>query len=188
MEQTDLEVVLDPIVVRLLEFIRRHGGPSKVAKRLGIKPALFYNYEAGRNKQPSPDILRQIAEKYDDFDPLYILIGRESAFITPQPQAERPAPAVSPSPSSAVQDMEIAGLKKEIKRLEETNSLLRSIVGSQLGKDLDSKIESANISTRYGQLFINSEFAKRRSIRFLPVDVRNATPMPICREQFRGRR
>ncbi|GAB2574080.1 helix-turn-helix domain-containing protein [Spirosoma areae] len=157
-------IELDPMTVRLLEFIQKKDGPSKVAKRIGIKPSVFYNYEAGRNKQPAPDILQRMAVHYPDFDPMYILTGQQTQSVT----------VTGGNGRQEVLATENAGLRKEIERLEETVSILRTVVSSQLGKDIEGKNRSATETTQGEQLYLDLAFAKQAERRMIPVDIRNA--------------
>lgn len=155
------DVELDPMTVRLLAFVRRKGGPSEVARRIGIKPSVFYNYESGRNKQPSSDILKLFVQHYEDFDPVYILTGKQNAATS---QLGRTDTRVQ------VLEAENTGLRKEISRMEQTISIL-------LQKDIElGKSESANESTQGKQLNLDLVFDQKtmKNLIPIPIDYRDA--------------
>ena len=156
------KVSLDPMAVRLLDFVKQKGGPSEVARHIGLnQPAVFNNYKSGRNKQPASEILQKLAENYFDFDPSYILTGRYRS--------------INQDATSPVKDAQIDGLRREVVRLEETVSILRSVVGSQLGKDMESKTESADGANQGKQMVIGLGLSKRQNRRFISLSMRDAT-------------
>lgn len=76
-EKEKKDVVLPDSVVRLLEFVESHGGPTKVARTMGTSPQIFYNYRNGLS-EPGSKVYIEIKRGYPDFDANYILFGQTS--------------------------------------------------------------------------------------------------------------
>lgn len=169
------ETKVRPANARLLEFVDRNGGPSAVAKRIGKHPQIFYNLRDDKNGV-SNDTLIEVWRAYPTtFDLMYVMTG--------QRQQTTPAGAVDP-----VLVVENQSLKRENESLQKTVDLLRDVVATQLSRDMsrnESKTESADRTTRYGQLGLN--FTQLRTLSKHPFlfDVRNARP---AKNVYTGRR
>ncbi|UHG93300.1 hypothetical protein [Spirosoma oryzicola] len=163
---------LSPVAQRLLSFVEQQGGYSVVAKRLNKHPQFLYNIRDGKAK-PSYDTLMELWQVYKaKFDLMYVMTGTSSQGGTVEIEAE-PVPAPVSDRGTERLEMENASLKRQVELLEDTVSILRNVVSSQLGKEL--KTESANESTQGQQLVLGLTYAERKAAnRFVPVDFRDA--------------
>lgn len=77
MEKTNNSDDLNPVLVRLLDFIEEKGSLSSVARQMGRAANLFTNMRT-RNSLPSVEVLVELMEFYPDLDVKYILTGNLS--------------------------------------------------------------------------------------------------------------
>lgn len=162
----DEKAELDPMTVRLLDFVRKKGR-SKVASAIGVNPSVFYNYEAGRNKQPAPDILRRLAIEYADFDPLYILTGQTKVVLG----------SVESSTKNESLGAENTLLRDQIADLKKSNSFLQSVVAKQMSVELEIKTESAIGHTLGTQTELNLKCPRRADRPMIFHDINDLRPM-----------
>ena len=66
------------IMDRFIEWVNKHGGPTPVAVTIGKSPQSFYNY-TNRGSKPNMEIFALLANHYPDFDPDFILTGRNKS-------------------------------------------------------------------------------------------------------------
>ncbi|MCX6218308.1 hypothetical protein [Spirosoma sp.] len=163
-----------------MDFISRKGGPETVAKRTGMNRQTVRQVASGRNA-PGFDFIKKMVAVYADYD-LRVGVTQGKAMATAGEAEEafndytdvgEEKESLQPSISNQVLAAENAGLRKEIARLEETVSILRTVVSSQLGKDIESvKTESISDTTQGWQLPLVFDCvpAEKRSMIKLPMD------------------
>lgn len=69
-----MEKKMNESVLRMLDFVNKHGGITNVSETIGVSSVLFYNYK-NRGSKPNMEILELLAKNYEDFDSHYILTG-----------------------------------------------------------------------------------------------------------------
>lgn len=165
-------------------FVVQKGGIETVAKRTGINRQTMRQVATGRNA-PGFDFIMKMVAAYPDYDIRKSVPTKSSTLVTAGSSEESMgsySDYVEMSDSSTgeakVLAVENAGLRNEIARLEQTVEILRSVVSSQLGKDMESKSESVNDPTRGEQLAIGLNWGiKRADSPMIKLPITSVRPM-----------
>lgn len=167
----------------VIDFIEKHGGTEDVARRIGANRQTVRQIANGRNA-PGFEFITKMTAVYPDFD-LKAAVGKKKVLVDADgnpdygfAEMDRDLPSVEEVRLAT----ENAGLKREIKRLEDTISiLLRTYQSPISGQDLTDlgKLLAANNATS-GQTTIGFDIMTKRSVRKeIKPEVRFAKPVQI---------